>query len=117
MRKKPKSTGGARSNPGQVRTGISRAILLKLSEGPLSIDAILEKLGPHSDGVNHGTVWMTLDRARAKGLVRCDQSIRPHLYALTDGGERRVAWIRGAKAVARRPRAVANPVVKEREEE
>lgn len=101
---------GARENPGQVRTGLSRTVLLRLEEDPMSIDEILETLGPRSEGVNHGTIWTTLERALQNGLVHRDRKSNPHLYSLTLGGERRVAWIKNQmKRSAERPRAVANP--------
>jgi DNA-binding PadR family transcriptional regulator len=82
--------------------------------GPASIDEILERLGPHSAGVTHGTIWTTLERARAHGLVSCgikkDQK-RPYRYVLTEGGERRVAWIKGRFI----RKAVANPGSREEE--
>jgi DNA-binding PadR family transcriptional regulator len=113
----PKKPNGARSNPGHVRTGISRAILSTLSREPLSIDEILSKLGPRSGSVTHGTVWTTLDRQRGLGLVQREQRGRTYFYSLTEGGQRRVAWIRGSsKSAVRRPRAVANPPEKEGEE-
>ena len=108
MPKKSRLNGGAKANPGQVKTGLSRAVILSLSEGPGWIDEILERLGPRSGGVSAGTIWTILDRARNNGLVRREKRGRIFFYELTDGGYRRVAWIKGAKA-ARRPRAVANP--------
>lgn len=108
MSKKAKLNGGAKANPGQVKTGLCRSVILSLSEESGSIDEILERLGPRSDGVSTGTIWTILDRARHNGLVRREKEGRTFFYELTDGGRRRVDWIKGAKA-ARRPRAVANP--------
>ena len=98
-------------------TGLSRSILLQLEKGPLTISGILEQPFPRSDGVNRGTVLTVLNRAVLNGLVttnRLDGAKKPYLFELTDGGRRRVKWIRGAK-VKRKPlpeqrlRAVANP--------
>lgn len=91
------SGSGARSNPGRVRTGISRSVLLSLEEGPASIALVLDRLGDRSRGVTHGTIWTTLERARAQGLVTCGvkKAVRPpYIYSLTDGGMRRVEWIK-----------------------
>ena len=108
------SKGGARTNPGRVRTGLSRSVLLALEGGEATIDELLGRLGPHSDTVNHGTVWTILERARANGLVSCgvkSEQKRPYRYGLTDGGLRRIKWIKGALKRKDRPelRAVANP--------
>lgn len=95
----------------QARTGISRSILVQLEGGPLSIYEIMSKLGPRREGVTHSTIWITLDRARLNGLIRREKREgrgRTYFYSLTDGGQRRVAWIKDGKA-ARRPKAVANP--------
>jgi DNA-binding PadR family transcriptional regulator len=67
--------------------------------------------------VNRGTVLTVLNRAVLNGLVTTNRGTgakKPYLFELTDGGKRRVKWIRGAK-VKRKPlptqglRAVANP--------
>jgi DNA-binding PadR family transcriptional regulator len=99
---------GARANPGRFKTGVSRAILLCLSAAKrqLSINEILERLGPRTDGVTHGTIWTTLDRARSNGLVRRQLRGRTYYYSLTAGGKRRVSWIQGTVLSHR---AVANP--------
>lgn len=97
-------------------TGLSRTILLQLEKGPLTISDILEQPFPRSDGVNRGTVLTILNRAVLNGLVTTTRGTgakKPYLFELTDGGMRRVEWIRGAK-VKRKPipsklRAVANP--------
>lgn len=113
------SNGRGRRNGGR-RTGISREILTTLSDGPLTIERILERLGPRSEGVTSGTIWTTLERAMHNGLVRSSRSdegsLRPFSYSLTDGGVRRVKWIQGARQFARRPRAVANPGKAEEED-
>jgi DNA-binding PadR family transcriptional regulator len=105
---------GARAKPGRIKTGLSRAVLLSLSEAkePLSIYEILERLNPRSNSVTHGTIWTTLDRARNAGLIRRELRGRTYYYSLTAGGKRRVDWIKGLK-VARRLHVVAN---KEEEE-
>lgn len=114
-----KQNGGARSRPGLVRTGLSRSVLLALEEGQGTIDEILSRLGPHSETVNHGTIWTILERARGNGLVTCgvkaDQK-RPYRYSLTDGGVRRVAWIKSKFKRKLKPvelRIAANPVEEE----
>ena len=112
MAKTPR--GSARKNPGRVRTGISRSVLLALEGGDATVDEILERLGPHRDTVNNGTVWTILERARQNGLVSCgtkSEQKRPYRYALTDGGLRRVKWIKGALKRKDLPelRVVANP--------
>lgn len=118
-----KKNGGARSRPGQVRTGLSRSVLLALEGGEAtSIAEILERLGPHSDTINHGTIWTILERARKLGLVTCGMKAeqkRPHRYSLTEGGLRRVAWIKGRFKRQEKPalRAVANPSIESEEEE
>jgi DNA-binding PadR family transcriptional regulator len=77
---------------------------------------------PRSDGIHRGTILTVLNRAIMNGLVttnRLDGAKKPYLFELTDGGRRRVKWIRGAVKVKTRPatglRAVANP--KDPEEE
>jgi DNA-binding PadR family transcriptional regulator len=91
-------------------TGLSRKTLLALADGPLSIDEILDQIGPRSDGVTHGTIWTILDRATHHGLLRREKKGRSFIYSLTDGGERRIRWIQ-KKAKAKLPavRVVANP--------
>lgn len=113
-----KQNGGAQSRPGRVRTGLSRSVLLALEEGEATVDEILERLGPHSDTVNNGTVWTILERARLNGLVTCGvkaEQKRPYRYSLTDGGVRRIVWIKGKFKRKSKPelRAVANPKVEE----
>jgi hypothetical protein len=103
-------------------TGLSRSVLLQLAAGPVTISSILGGMGPHSEGVHRGTVLTILNRAIMNGLVttnRLDGAKKPYLFELTDGGRRRVKWIRGKSKVKARPstglRAVANP--KDPEEE
>lgn len=79
-------------------------------------------MGPHSKGTHRGTVLTVLNRAIQNGLVttnRLDGAKKPYLFELTDGGRRRVDWIRGAKVkrktIPSKLRAVANP--KDPEEE
>ena len=109
--------GGAKSNPGRVKTGISRAVLLQLRRDKgLTVNDILELLGPRSDGVTHGTIWTTLKRASLLGLVRSETNNgrqRPLWYYLTEGGQRRVDWIRRRKSEISRTRVVANPAKEE----
>lgn len=107
-----------RPNP-YGRTGLSRSVLLSLEDGPATISSILGAMGPHSEGVHRGTILTVLNRAILNGLVasnKLDPTARkPYLFELTDGGRRRVRWIRGAKAKKRTKsatgpvRAVANP--------
>jgi DNA-binding PadR family transcriptional regulator len=105
-----------RPNP-YVRTGLSRSVLLQLEGGPATISSILGGMGPHSEGVHRGTILTILNRAILNGLVttnRLDGAKKPYLFELTDGGRRRVRWIRGGKVKTKsRPstglRAVANP--------
>ena len=100
-------------------TGLSRSVLLQLENGPVTINQILETLGPRSDGVNRGTVYTILARAAQNGLVACNKTDanakRPYFFELTDGGRRRVKWIRGRarKKVHEERRAVANPKAEE----
>lgn len=118
-KREPKlNPGGARSNPGRIRTGISRAVLLLLKrDDGLTVNEILESLGPRSDGVNAGTIWTTLHRAKLLGLIRTETDEgkkKPVWYFLTEGGQRRVDWIRQRKSAAKpRVRAVANPPIEE----
>lgn len=100
------------------RTGLSRTILLTLERGPATADEVLERLGPREKEITRGAVWVTLERAMRNGLVRSDRRDegvkKPYRYELTDGGRRRIAWIKG-KTKIRLPefRAVANPVEEE----
>lgn len=116
-----KRSGGAQSRPGRVRTGLSRSVLLALEEGEATVDEILERLGSHTDTVNNGTVWTIVERARLHGLVTCGvkaEQKRPYHYSLTDGGLRRVAWIKSKFKRKLKPadlRVVANPTEKEEE--
>lgn len=115
-----KKNPGARANPGRVRTGLSRSVLLSLEDGEATVDQIVERIVPRSEGVNNGTVWTILERARENGLVTCGikaEQKRPYRYALTEGGLRRVAWIKGKLKMKLKPavRAVANPVEVEEE--
>lgn len=110
---------GAQSRPGLVRTGLSRSVLLALESSPASIDGILERLGPHSETVNHGTIWTILERARGNGLVSrapISERKRPHIYTLTDGGLRRIAWIKSKFKRKLKPaelKIAANPIEEE----
>lgn len=102
------------------RTGLSRSILLTLERGPATIEAVLERLGPRDSVITPGAAWVVLERAIRNGLVRSNrrEEPKPYLYSLTDGGVRRVAWIKGKLKRKSRPaelRVVANPVEKEEE--
>ena len=113
-----KQNGGAQSRPGRVRTGLSRSVLLALEQGEATIDEILERLGPHNETINNGTIWTIVERARMNGLVTCGvkaEQKRPYRYSLTDGGVRRIEWIKGRFKRKAKPdlRAVANPKVEE----
>jgi DNA-binding PadR family transcriptional regulator len=70
--------------------------------------------------VSHGTIWTTLERAIRYGLIQKTNEKRPHLYGLTEGGSRRVKWIKGQFKRKVRPvaegRAVANPPIEKEEE-
>lgn len=99
----------------RVRTGLARALLLTLERGPATADEVLERLGPWPTEITRGAVWVTLERAIRNGLVRSDRrdedSKKPYHYELTDGGVRRVKWIKGRFRRQEKPemRAVANP--------
>lgn len=114
-----KQNGGAQSRPGRVRTGLSRSVLLALEQGEATIDEILERLGPHNETINNGTIWTIIERARLNGLVTCGvkaEQKRPYKYSLTDGGLRRVAWIKSKFKRKLKPaelRVAANPVEEE----
>jgi DNA-binding PadR family transcriptional regulator len=93
---------------------------LALEGGEATINELLERIGPHNGTVNHGTIWTVLERARENGLVSYSSTDetgkrprgRPSFwYGLTDGGRRRVKWIKGALKRKEKPelRAVANP--------
>lgn len=116
-----KQRTGARSRPGHVRTGLSRSVLLALGDGPATVDEILGRLGPHTDTVNNGTVWTIVERARLLGLVTCgvkSEQKPPYRYSLTEGGERRVAWIKSKFNRKLKPadlRIAANPALREEE--
>jgi DNA-binding PadR family transcriptional regulator len=100
---------------------LSRSVLLSLVDGPATVDDILARLGPHNDTVNNGTVWTIVERARLQGLVTCgvkSEQKPPYRYSLTDGGLRRVAWIKSQFKRKLKPaelKVVANPVEKEEE--
>jgi len=99
------------------RTGLSRAILLTLERGPATADEVLERLGPWPKPITRGAVWVVLCRAIQNGLARSsrtDGEKKPYHYELTDGGVRRIKWIKG-KTKQRLPtmKAVANPKVEE----
>lgn len=116
-----KQGGGAQSRPGRVRTGLSRSVLLALADGEATVNEVLARLGPHTDTVNNGTVWTILERARLNGLVTCgvkSEQKRPYKYWLTEGGLRRVVWIKSQFKRKLKPaelRVVANPTEKEEE--
>jgi len=95
------------------RTGLSRSILLTLERGPATIEAVLERLGPRDKTITPGAAWVVLERAIRNGLVRSNrrEEPKPYLYSLTDGGVRRVAWIKAKLKMKLRPvlRVAANP--------
>lgn len=102
------------------RTGLSRSIILTLERGPATIEAVLERLGPRDKTITSGAVWVVLERAIRNGLVRSNrrEQPKPYLYSLTDGGFRRVEWIKGKFKRKVKPdelRAVANPAEQEEE--
>ncbi len=102
------------------RTGLSRSILLTLERGPATIESVLERLGPRDKEITPGAVWVVLERAIRNGLVRSNrrEEPKPYLYTLTDGGIRRVAWIKSKLKRKLKPaelRVVANPTEKEEE--
>ncbi len=110
-----------KNGPAKMRTGLSRTILLTLERGPATADEVLERLGPREREITRGAVWVVLERAIRNGLVRSnrrDEGIKkPYRYELTDGGRRRVLWIKG-KFKIRLPdlRVAANPGEVEEEE-
>ena len=110
---------GTKQQKPRTRTGLSRAILLTLERGPATADEVLDRLGPWSKPITRGAVWVTLERAMRNGLVRSDRrddtSKKPYHYTLTDGGLRRVKWIKGAFKRQEKPalRVAANPVEEE----
>ncbi len=101
------------------RTGLSRTVLLALEQGPATSDEVLERLGPSEKEITRGAVWVILERAMRNGLVRSDRrdetSKKPYHWELTDGGRRRVKWIKSRFKQKSKPelRAVANPVEEE----
>lgn len=103
------------------RTGLSRSILLTLERGEATIEAVLERLGPRDSEITQGAVWVILERAIQNGLVASDRHLpetkKPYLFWLTDGGLRRVAWIKGKLKLKSKPalRVVANPKPSEEE--
>ncbi len=104
------------------RTGLSRTILLALERGPATADDVLERLGPMEKVITRGAVWVILERAMRNGLVRSDRrdegTKKPYRYELTDGGRRRVAWIKGKLKLKLKPvelRVAANPAEVEEE--
>jgi DNA-binding PadR family transcriptional regulator len=80
-------------------------VLLILESGPKSTTEVLSALGLRTKTekrdeedvvpVTHGSIWNILDRARHNGLVsRSSSKDGPIAYSLTNGGKRRVAWIK-----------------------
>jgi hypothetical protein len=116
-----KRNNGAQPRPRVVRTGLSRSILLTLESGEATIEEVLQRLGPRQKPITAGAVWVILERAIRNGLVRSNrrEEPKPYKYKLTDGGIRRVTWIKGAFKRQAKPalRAVANPPVEAEEEE
>ena len=112
---------GTKQPKQRTRTGLSRAILLTLERGSATADEVLERLGPRQKEITRGAVWVVLERAIRNGLVRSDRrdetSKKPYHYTLTDGGFRRVKWIKGRFKRQEKPemRAVANPPIEEEE--
>ena len=92
----------------QRSTGISRAVLMALQDGQKSSAEILNLIGPHAETVHQGTIWTILSRARLNGLVARERIGRSYFYRLTDGGQRRTAWILQQASKGKRL-AVANP--------
>jgi DNA-binding PadR family transcriptional regulator len=103
--------------PRKMRTGLSRSILLTLERGDATIEEVLERLGPRDKAITPGAAWVILERAIRNGLVRSNrrEQPKPYRYSLTEGGLRRVAWIKGAFKRKTKPelRAVANPADEE----
>jgi DNA-binding PadR family transcriptional regulator len=109
---------GTKSRPVWIRTGLSRSILLTLERGEATIEEVLERLGPREKTITPGAVWVILERAIRNGLVRSDrrENPKPYHYRLTDGGIRRIKWIKSKFKRALKPvelRVAANPVEEE----
>lgn len=103
------------------RTGLSRSILLTLEAGETTIEGVLARLADRpglraSDKeITSGAVWVILERSIQNGLVASNRHLpdakKPYLFRLTDGGVRRVRWIKGQFKKKSKPdlRIAANP--------
>jgi len=93
--------------------------LLTLERGRATIEEVLERLGPRDKEITPGAVWVILERAIQNGLVSSDRHLegskKPYFFWLTDGGKRRIVWIKGRLGRKVKPelRAIANPKVEE----
>ena len=78
---------------GKITNGLSRRVLfaLGLQGGISNPRALLEWLRPLHPGMNVGGIQTILNRHAGLGLV---QKLVGGAYALTDGGKRRIEWLK-----------------------